>query len=271
MYPSFLLLSAVFFLITIIYYSANREVSSTLIDKITVGYLVNNFLNFILTILTFAVRQWFEDYLLEFGVCEALGYLVLYTYLAFMFWINAMAANIFFRFSASMPQTSDDGFSKYFIYSQVGYLFLLHDHLMSVISSPQGFPLVIVISVYLVDQYGHCDWGLPLPSMGDAHCFLGHTWNTQRRLGSGGWTDFFLTPEFLYFHSIVLVLETANIVFFCLTIHSLSKHWRTTALLLHTETKTHFAIIFKLFLITGEMIMISQTLSSKKGLYHYYS
>ena len=108
-----------FFLITIIYYSANREVSSTLIDKITVGYLVNNFLNFILTILTFAVRQWFEDYLLEFGLCESLGYLILYTSLAFMFWINSMAANIFFRFSASMPQNSDDGFSKYFIYSQV--------------------------------------------------------------------------------------------------------------------------------------------------------
>ena len=118
MYPSFLLLSAIFFLITIIYYSANRDVP-TLIDKITVGYLVNNFLNFILSLLTFAVRQWFQDYLLEFGLCEALGYLILYTSLAFMFWINGMAANIFFRFSASMPQNSDDGFSKYFIYCQV--------------------------------------------------------------------------------------------------------------------------------------------------------
>ena len=119
------------------------------------------------------------------------------------------------------------------------------------VSSVQGCPLVLVISTYLVDQFAHCDWSLPLPSMADAHCFLGQTWNTQRMTGSGAWTDFFLTPEFVYFHSVILVLEMANVVFFCLTISSLVKHWRSTAQLLHTETKTHFGIIFKLFLITG--------------------
>ena len=68
---------------------------------------------------SYAVQHWIEDYLAEFGLCKVLGYLILYTFFAFMFWINAMAANIFFRFSASMPQTSDDGFTKYFVYSQV--------------------------------------------------------------------------------------------------------------------------------------------------------
>ena len=123
---------------------------------------------------------------------------------------------------------------------------------MSCPRAAQGCPLILVISVYLVDQYAHCDWGLPLPSMADAQCFLGQTWNTQRMTSSGGWTDFFLTPEFIYFHSIILALESANVVFFCLTIKSLVKHWRSTAQLLHTETKTHFGIIFKLFLITGK-------------------
>ena len=49
------------------------------------------------------------------------------------------------------------------------------------------------------------------------------------------------------------LLETANLIFLSLTVYSLVKHWRSTAQLLHTETKTHFGIIFKLFLITGIM------------------
>ena len=49
LYPSLLLLSSLFFLITIAYYCANRDVP-TLIDKITVGYLINNFLNFLFII-----------------------------------------------------------------------------------------------------------------------------------------------------------------------------------------------------------------------------
>ena len=116
----------------------------------------------------------------------------------------------------------------------------------------QGTPLLVVVSVYLVDQYGPCHW--VLPNMGTAHCYLGNTWNTQRMVSEGGWTDFLKTPEFIYKHSIILVLEIFNFIFFILTIHCLIKHWRSTAQLLNTQAKMHFGIIFKLFLITGKAL-----------------
>ena len=68
---------------------------------------------------SYLLKIFYEDYLHHHSLCVGIGYSVLYSFLSFMFWINAMAANIFFRFSASMPQNSDDGFSKYFVYSQV--------------------------------------------------------------------------------------------------------------------------------------------------------
>ena len=55
--------------------------------------------------------------------CVAIGYLTLYSFLAFMFWINAMAANIFFTFSSLMSMSSKENdkykFTLYTIYAQV--------------------------------------------------------------------------------------------------------------------------------------------------------
>lgn len=57
LYPALLILSSVFFLLTIVYYCGQRDVP-TLIDKITVGYLVNNFLNFLFIILRQENGKW---------------------------------------------------------------------------------------------------------------------------------------------------------------------------------------------------------------------
>ena len=55
--------------------------------------------------------------------CLAVGYLTLYSFTAFSFWINAMAANIFFKFSSmlSMSSSENSGFKLflYFMYAQV--------------------------------------------------------------------------------------------------------------------------------------------------------
>ena len=49
--------------------------------------------------------------------CLALGYLTLYTFTALMFWINAMAANIFFKFSSILSSSStDQGRAKFLLY-----------------------------------------------------------------------------------------------------------------------------------------------------------
>ena len=55
--------------------------------------------------------------------CISVGYLTLYTFTSYMFWINAMAANIFFKFSSllSISNTEKDSlkFILYTIYAQV--------------------------------------------------------------------------------------------------------------------------------------------------------
>ena len=75
---------------------------------------------------------------------------------------------------------------------------------------------------------------------------------------------FFRSAEFIYFHSVLGLLQVANIVLFTLTVSSLVNHWRTTAHLLDVEAKLHFGVVLKLFLITGIHIMlrISFTLTS---------
>ena len=90
---------------------------------------------------------------------------------------------------------------------------------------------------------------------------------------SSSWTAFFTSSEFIYFHSILLIIEVSNVILFLLTIYHLVKikkdyysiftpllntyqvsHWRTTAQILDVEdrnNKLHFWIVLKLFMITG--------------------
>ena len=108
-------------------------------------------------------------------------------------------------------------------------------------------PLVLCITTALMDHLGPCDW--TLPDMGVAQCFLGSprskVWNNQ------GWSSFFSSPEFLYFHSILLALQAANILFFMLTVYYLVDHWRNSAAIIKSETKGNFLIVLKLFFIMG--------------------
>ena len=52
-----------------------------------------------------------------------MGYFTLYIFTAFMFWINAMAANIFFKFSSILSTRNNENENKkfllYTIYAQV--------------------------------------------------------------------------------------------------------------------------------------------------------
>ena len=55
--------------------------------------------------------------------CLAVGYLTLYSFTSFSFWINAMAANIFFKFSSILSTRNNENENKkfllYTIYAQV--------------------------------------------------------------------------------------------------------------------------------------------------------
>ena len=107
-------------------------------------------------------------------------------------------------------------------------------------------PLLICIVTALMDQFGSCD--LTLPSMGVAQCFLGSPWGEQF---VGEWTAFFSSPEFIYFHSILIALQAANVLFFLLTVYYLVDHWRNSAGIIKSETRGNFLIVLKLFFIMG--------------------
>ena len=113
------------------------------------------------TLHSYLVQHTIDDFLVEFGLCESLGYLILYTFLAFMFWINAMAANIFFKFSSIMRSSSENFGVKFVLY----------------LVYAQGAPLLLCLVVLLMDLKGPCS--MVRPNMGVAHCFLGDPWGAQ--------------------------------------------------------------------------------------------
>ena len=169
--------------------------------------------------------------------CLAVGYLTLYSFTSFSFWINAMAANIFFKFSSmlSMSSSESSGY-KLFLYSLYA----------------QGMPLVLCLAVGLIEKFGSCE--MTRPHMGASQCFLGKPWGEQYEeynQTGGQWTAFFASPEFIYFYSVVLALQASNVIFFLLTVYYLVQHWRHSAGIIKTETKGNFIIVLKLFFIMG--------------------
>ena len=117
----------------------------------------------------------------------------------------------------------------------------------------KGSPLLLCTLIALLDKFGSCD--LILPSMGVAQCFLGYPWGDQWQEYSHNGTvlpAFFYTPEFIYFHLILLLLQVANVFFFVLTIYFLADHWRTAAVFMKRENRKNFLIVVKLFFIMGE-------------------
>ena len=116
----------------------------------------------------------------------------------------------------------------------------------------QGMPLILCVAVALIEKFGSCE--MTLPNMGIAQCFLGTPWGeqwAQNNDSRGQWTAFFSTPEFIYFYSVVLALQAANIMFFLGTVYCLVEHWRNAAGIIKSETKGNFIIVIKLFFIMG--------------------
>ena len=121
-------------------------------------------------------------------------------------------------------------------------------------------PLLICIFIALMDRFGSCE--LTLPNMGVSQCFLGSPWGDQwvasYSNGTNGmqWNSFFYSPEFIYFHSILIGLQAANVFFFLLTVCYLVDHWRNAAGMIKSETKRNFLIVVKLVFIMGRLLHI---------------
>ena len=123
-------------------------------------------------------------------------------------------------------------------------------------------PLLLCAVVALIEKFGSCD--MTRPNMGVAQCFLGNPWGDQWASNNdtrGQWTAFFSSPEFIYFYSVIIALQAANILFFLLTVYYLVEHWRNSAGIIRSETKGNFMIVIKLFFIMGRHDIVGSFLA----------
>ena len=71
----------------------------------------------------------------------------------------------------------------------------------------QGVPLLMVMITAAVDSQGSLE-EVFLPNMGNHECFLGSPDTSYR-------PSFFATPEFIYYESVLLLINILNLFFFC--------------------------------------------------------
>jgi len=230
-YPIAILVSAFFLLVTIILYLTVGSLKKTLFSKITLGFLVNAFICYLVV----GIKD-FQDLSPdgEFSIlgrppCTVLGYIIHHTFLAFFFWMTAMAFNIAKSLSTlelvRNQKSSWKTFLVYFLYAQ-------------------GIPILISVFVFLMDNLRPKDF--LLPDMGVVECFVGSEFSIEK--------TFFQTSQFLYYYLIVIVLISFNIICFLVTAIHLHKHWhdmRNVQTSCSDGLVDHFSIIVKLSVIMG--------------------
>ena len=125
LYPTGMIISCIFLFLTLFVYIVDPELHRPLFGKITIGFVLNNLAAFLCLAVAYLGKRSNSSMLMRgTSGCIVIGYISLYTFTSFMMWINAMAANIFFKFSrvmsgAGAPDNSVKKFSLYAIYAQV--------------------------------------------------------------------------------------------------------------------------------------------------------
>ena len=118
LYPTGMIISSCFLFLTLFVYLVDPDLHKPLFGKITTGFVLNNLVAYICLATNYILKRInYDIFRLESVGCVLLGYFTLYSFTTFMFWINAMAANIFFKFSALMSNTTDKGWTKFLCYA----------------------------------------------------------------------------------------------------------------------------------------------------------
>ena len=157
-----MIISCIFLFLTLFVYIVDPELHRPLFGKITIGFVLNNLAAFLCLAVAYLGKRSNSSMLMRgTSGCIVIGYISLYTFTSFMMWINAMAANIFFKFSSIMRSSSENSGVKFVLY----------------LVYAQGAPLLLCLVVLLMDLKGPCS--MVRPNMGVAHCFLGDPWGAQ--------------------------------------------------------------------------------------------
>ena len=199
-YPAAIFISDFFIFITICVYLFVKDMRKKIFGKITIGFLLNVFICYTFLGVHYSLDLFSHKEILDTVFCKVLGYIIQHTFIAFFFWMSAMAFNITYTFSNTFSlKKSNNQFKS----------------LLLNICYAQGCPLIITCVTAVMDFYGPCD--SILPNMGKFTCFLGSAYNPE--------TSFFMTPEFLYFYLVIAIIMVANIICFIITGASLISHW----------------------------------------------
>jgi len=232
-YPSALLVSAFFILVTIIFYLTVGGLRKTIFSKITLGFLLNAFICYLFLGISYCVTlsesEVGDFHFLGSLPCKILGYTIHHTFIAFFFWMTAMAFNIAKSLSVMQIARNQNSSMKntllYGLYAQ-------------------GIPALVSIFIILMDFIQPSN--TLLPNVGEFNCFVGSEYSPE--------DYFFMKSEFIYFYLIVIVLLTFNFICFLVTAINLFKHWSNMQGIQNSGCDgvvEHFFIIVKLSIIMG--------------------
>merc|ERR1719153_573662 len=217
-----------------------------LFGKITIGFLFNVFFCYLFMGIHSSLDLYKNKHWLNSGFCTFLGYIIQHSFIAFFFWMSAMAINITRTLSNYFEERK---------HSKPMKTLLLN------ICYAQGCPLLITIITAIMDRHGNPDSSI-LPKMGEFRCFL-----YEGKME----TPFHHTPEFLYFYLVILIIMILNIICFIITGSSLLSHWCQMRGMaqgsINELFKTQLSILSKLFIIM-EIPWICDIIS--KAVVHIY-
>jgi len=232
-YSSAILVSAFFILVTIIFYLTVKGLRKTIFGKITLGFLLNAFICYLLLGISYRVTLSSSDvgdfHFLGSLPCKILGYIIHHTFIAFFFWMSAMAFNIAKSLSVMQIVRNQSSSVKNTLF------YVLY---------AQGVPALISVFIILMDFIQPSN--ALLPNVGEFNCFVGSEYSPDNY--------FFMNSEFIYFYLIVIVILTLNLICFLVTAINLFKHWSNMQGIQNSGCDglvEHFTIIVKLSIIMG--------------------
>ena len=236
-YPGLIFISDFFVFLTLAVYLSLAELRNNTFGRITIGFLINVFLSFLLNGIHYSldISLSLDSHLGSLN-CIVLGYLIQHTFLASFFWMSAMSIYITRTVLNSFTEIKSSSPIKTILinsaYAQGSALFV---SLITVIMDTHGNPL---------EPSNHV-----IPNIGKYSCWLGSEYTEEEIV------PFTSTPEFLYYYLIIICIILINTICFLRTGFSLFSHWWQMRGLaqgsINELFKTQVLTLVKLFFIMG--------------------
>ena len=223
-YPLSVFISSIFVLFTIIIYIIIKDLRKNIFGKLTLGFLINVFIAYFTAGIVHSLNYFDpkQTYKRTYG-CIVFGYIIQHTYVAILFWTNAMAFTLIKTFSNVLlhPVQTVESNKKLFL----SIIYAQGRHKKNLVFAPSitlnflGMPLILTIITILMDQFGPKESYI-LPNMGKYRCMVGSEFVPN--------SSFLKTSIFLYFYLIILIITMVNIICFIITACNFISHWLST-------------------------------------------